>query len=572
MGRTAISLVDDTGHIEEIEIENTKEILSDTKIIKHETDPFKNVPIGPQSQKIKGRYYRLKKKNEGTDGTESKYNDPLAVNAYGLFDTIEPPFSFELLAQLYTENATHNAAINARVMATVGLGYKWTHTMKAKQKIEKATAKAGNESEDRARLELQKEEQMIEEIFDSFHEEETFIETLMKIWLDVRATGNGFMEIGRNRSGKIGYVGHIPSPLIRVRRKRDGFVQLQVSNQKAVFFRNFQDKETADPINDDPNPNEIIHFKSYSPTNNWYGVPDCISALTAIIGDKFAKEYNIDYFENKSVPRYAIILKGAKLSNAAKKNLVQYFRHEVKGNNHGTLIIPLPSSIGHEADIKFEKLEDGIQDASFDKYRKSNRDDIVIAHRVPPTKIGIYESSNLAVSRDADKTFKTQVVGPDQTVIERRINRLVKEFTDFLQFELDQMDIIDDDLRSKINDRYLRDGVITRNEVREDMGLPAIGGLSEPLTYPANTKQQELEWKIADKAKMDKKQEAAGLVPGAKGAPGTPGAPPGNANAISGSPEKGQQDAANKPSSGSVDAGTNLERGAQQDQGKGSNK
>lgn len=537
-----------------------------------ETDPFKQIQIKHQSTRVKNKFYRLRKKNEGADGTKSKYNDPLSVDGYGIFDVVEPPYDMELLAGLYTENSTHNAAVNARVASTVGLGYKWVHNSKAKQKLEKATS-TSDDSEERARKFLQKEEDTMTEVFSDFHKEETFIETLTKVWLDVRTTGNGYLEIGRKKSGKIGYVGHIPSPLLRIRKKRDGYVQLQTGSKRAVFFRNFQDDSTLDPINGDPSPNEVIHFKTYSPTNNWYGVPEIVSAISAIIGDKFAKEYNIDFFENKAVPRYAVIIKGVKLSNKAKQNLAQYFKHEVKGNNHGTLLIPLPSSIGNDADIKFEKLEDGIQDASFDRYRKSNRDEVVVAHRVPATKIGIYDNANLAVSRDADKTYKTQVIGPDQKIIQKRINRIVKEFTDYLDFELDAMDIIDDDLRSKINDRYLRDHVITPNEVRNQLGLPALSGSSELLAYPANTKQQELDWKIDEKQKQDKKAEAAGMVP-TSGAPVSAGggAPDGNSNAISGSPPKAGQDAANKPSSDSVTTGTNLERGELQDRGEGGNK
>ena len=121
------------------------------------------------------------------------------------------------------------------------------------------------------------------------------------------------------------------------------------------IFWNFQDFETEDPLNQDPKPNELIHFKIYSPNNSYYGIPAAVSAATAIVGDKFAKEYNIDYFENKAIPRYAIILKGAKLSARSKQELINYFRNEVKGRNHGTLVIPIPSSIGSDADIRFEK-------------------------------------------------------------------------------------------------------------------------------------------------------------------------------------------------------------------------
>mgnify|MGYP000114809063 CR=1 FL=1 len=102
---------------------------------------------------------------------------------------------------------------------------------------------------------------------------------MIKIWQDVLTIGNGYLEIGRNNAGEIGYIGHIPGTLMRVRRKRDGYVQIAKSNKiSAVFFRNFQDLETEDPINTDSNPNEIIHFKTYSPKNTYYGIPSAVSA------------------------------------------------------------------------------------------------------------------------------------------------------------------------------------------------------------------------------------------------------------------------------------------------------
>jgi capsid portal protein len=46
----------------------------------------------------------------------------------------------------------------------------------------------------------------------------------IKVYTDLQATGNGFLEIGRTVTGEIGYVGHIPATTVRVRRLRDGFV------------------------------------------------------------------------------------------------------------------------------------------------------------------------------------------------------------------------------------------------------------------------------------------------------------------------------------------------------------
>jgi PBSX family phage portal protein len=455
-----------------------------------ETDPFSFVKISSLSPKMKRKAAKLEKKHEGADGTESKYIDPERVSGYSLYDIVSPPYDLDTLAGLYDQSAIHYAAINARVMNTVGLGYEFTETLKARRRIEKAQ---GNEEKiARLRQSQQDLKESIDEIFENLNVEETLIETLVRVWQDVLTVGNGYLEVGRNNSGQIGYIGHVPATLVRVRRKRDGYVQIAKSNKiQAVFFRQFQDKETLDPINNDPKPNELIHFKIYSPNNSYYGVPAAVSAATAIIGDKFAKEYNIDYFENKAIPRYAIILKGAKLSNKSKQELVNYFRTEVKGRNHGTLVIPIPASIGSDADIKFEKLEAGVQDSSFDKYRKSNRDEILVANRVPAPKVGVYDNANLAVSRDADKSFKMQVIGPDQAVIEKKLNRLMLEFTDLVQLRLKKIDLIDEDIQSRINDRYLRTEVITPNEVRNQIGLPERFDGDFVLPFPTNIKKEQ---------------------------------------------------------------------------------
>lgn len=518
---------------EDFEIDDVSYLSYST--VDQSTDPFSTIKISSLSPKMKRKANKLVKIHSGEDGTPSKYLDPEVVNGYSLWDIVNPPYDLENLAKLYDQSAIHCAAINARVMNTVGLGFEFTETLKARRRVEKAQSDPAKL--ERVRKGLQDLREDLDELFESLNIEETLIETLVRVWQDCLTVGNGYLEIGRNNSGKIGYIGHIPATMVRVRRKRDGFVQLSRANKiQAVFFRNFQDLETEDPINFDPSPNEIIHFKMYSPTNTYYGIPAAVSAAAAIVGDKFAKEYNIDYFENKAIPRYAIILKGAKLSNKSKMELVNYFRSEVKGRNHGTLIVPMPAGLGSDSDIKFEKLEAGIQDASFDKYRKSNRDEILIANRVPAPKVGVYDNANLAVSRDADKTFKIQVIGPDQAVIEKKINRMLSEFTDMLQFKLKKIDLLDEDMESRIYDRYLRTEVVSPNEVRTKIGFPERKDGDNVLPYPTRATKEG------------------------------PGAPVGNSNNAASNPPRSRTDSGETPS-GSRESGDQAERGQNQDSG-----
>jgi len=481
-----VSLVDDTQDtvvfLPEIDIDSIQPHLE-----KVTTDPFRKIDLDSLSKKSK----RLAKRLTGVGGASTKYEDPLMIDGYGLFNVSVPPYDIDSLSVLYDECGFLHATVDARVMNTVGLGYDWKPTSKAQKRVSRSAS--NTEKAERVRQMHQTEMDKLETIFESLNEEETLTETMIKVWTDVLVTGNGYIEIGRTNSGKIGYLGHIPSKLMRVRKDRDGFVQL--ANRMAIFFRNFEDFTTPDPINDDPSPNEVLHFKMYSPNHTYYGIPPSVSVISAIVGDKFAKEYNIDYFENKAIPRYAIVLKGVKLSEASKRELINYFKKEVKGRNHGTLVVPIPATIGanNDADIRFEKLETGVQEGSFDQYRKSNRDEIISAYRVPPTKVGVFDNANMAVARDADKTFKTQVVSPDQVIAEKKLNRIVAEFSDLFLFFFKQLDIIDEDLRSRINDRYLRTEVLTPNEVRGQLSLPAIPGGDEVLPYPTNAKMQMAE-------------------------------------------------------------------------------
>lgn len=552
MRRVTAAMVEDNKDIIEINDITSSYTSDPVRKVADEKDIFKtNIDISKQSKRVKNKFYKIQKRYQtGNDGTQSDFVDPEVVNGYGMFDLVEPPYNLEILASLFEENAIHNATVLARVMNTVALGYVWEDTPKSRKRIERATNKEG-ESLVRLRDELQKEEERLEQLFEDFNVDEDFVETLIKVWIDYLTVGNGYIEIGRNRNGKIGYLGHVPAAYIRVRRARDGFVQK--AGLKFTFFRNYQDLETADPINGDENPNEIIHFKQYSPTNTYYGVPSSVSAISSIVGDKFAKEYNIDYFENKSIPRYAIILKGANLSQKSKAEVINYFRNEIKGNNHGTLFVPLPATLGRDVDIKFQQLENTVQEGSFDKYRKSNRDEITVANRVPAPKIGIYDNANLAVSRDADKTFKNQVVGPDQKVIEKKLNRIVKEFTDKKQLKFAEIDVIDEDLRSRIWDRYLRTEVITPNEVRAKIGLTALADGDVVLPYPTKlTKEkQDFEMGVAEET--------------GEPMPGRPGAPEGNTNAQAGSPPKSGQDSAAGESSPADATTGRAERGSNQD-------
>lgn len=459
-------------------------------------DPFLTSDLSGLPQNMKRRASRLMKRDE--NDAKSKARDPNSTTGYDILQLVQPPYNLDMLAQLYETNSSHNAAVTMKAINIVGLGYRWIENAKTRLLVEDAQEKSPDSLAKMMRA-LKEEKIVLDETLEGLNNDYEFNEIMVDIWTDVEALGNGYLEIGRNRNGIIGYIGHIPGQTMRVRASRDGFIQLV--SDKYTFFKNFGATDVANPLKNDNNPNEIIHFKKYSPNNTYYGTPDIIPALPAVLGDKLARQYNIDFFENKSIPRYAFILKGAKLSQAAEQTLLNYFRNELKGKNHGTLYIPLPAGLGQNVEAEFKALEVGIQQASFIDYIVENRQEILMVHRVPPGKVGVFNNMNLAVSRDADKTFKEQVCEPEQRKVENKINKVFSEFTDKFKIQFLESDIIDADIKSRIHDRYARIQAMLPNEIREQIGLPTTPTGNDMLPFKSGPNEGGPGQKTSDGAK-----------------------------------------------------------------------
>jgi PBSX family phage portal protein len=450
----------------------------------------------------------LQKARQGSDGkAKSKQVEVETITGYLLFDVILPPYNLEYLAKLYHASEPHAAAVNAKVSNIVGLGYQFVESPKMKLKMDDA-----DDEETKTKLvkKIQRARVAMEETFEELNEEDTFQETLKKVWTDYEATGNGYIEIGRTSRGDIGYVGHIPSTSLRVRKQRDGFVQ--IVSDKVIFFRNFGSK-TADPLGSDPRPNEVIHIKKYSPVSSFYGVPDIIAAQQAVAGNEFAARFNLDYFENKAVPRYVIVSKGADLSATAQRRLTEFFETGLKGKNHRTIYVPLPAEEeGQKISFEMQPVEAGTQDSSFTNYHKANVDLILMAHRVPITKVSAGDGIALAAARDLDKTFKEQVCRPEQTIFEKKINRVVRELTDMFLLKLNELSLTDEDTQSQIDERDVRNSIVVPNEIRTRRGMPAIpdgNTTAHEKEMEAQTQAESVQVDLAEKAAKAQKAAAA---------------------------------------------------------------
>jgi len=386
----------------------------------------------------------------------------------------EPPYNLDALALFLEINTWHYRCVKAKAITTAGLGFDFV--------VPEGVENPREENKE-----------ILKKFFNFPNPEMTWGEILENVLTDFEALGNGYFEIVRNRFGQgpPKEIYHIPAVTMRVRKDKKGFIQQR--DNKLVYFRNFgsdpKHPDSYDPRDKDKPPkerrllNEVIHIKNYHPRSSYYGLPDFLPALRALVGNKKAGDFNINFFDNNAVPQYAIIVKGGELARGTRKRIEEYFRTHIKGQAHKTLILEVVQEEGEKVDIEIKPLSVDIKDASFRMFRTDNAEEIRVAHGVPGRLIGLTEKGGLGGAGEGtsqQEIFKYHVIEPKQTRLEFRINNfLIKQGFGIHDWELKfkEIDVTDEGKVAEIVQKLVRLGVLTINEGRKMM-------LQKPLKHP----------------------------------------------------------------------------------------
>lgn len=309
---------------------------------------------------------------------------------------------------------------------------------------------------------------------------QSFSDVLYSMSIDYFSTGNAYLEIVRSVLGKLMGVMVIPS--ISVYRHKYAPLYLQLpgfysgssyhdimkalleednnenlydytvfprlfSNiKRSTYFSYLSEKQQKRPYD-----NYIMPLHNIIPsTDMLYGVSDGLSAIASILGDNAASDYNLQFFTNSAVPRYAITLEGApKLMEDTRDKILKFFKDEVKGQAHRTIVIPVPRN----AQAKFHPLETQQNDGSFLNYKMINREEIATIHGVPPSEIGLWESANKANALQQSKNFFLKTISPYQRTLEKYLNMLFKHTlgVQLLEFKFKNVEYTDDTEKAELD-------------------------------------------------------------------------------------------------------------------------
>ena len=224
------------------------------------------------------------------------------------------------------------------------------------------------------------------------------------------------------------------------------------------------------------NKDELIYMMLKPQSNRVYGLSPLESLYQTVTAELYASNYNSDFFFNNATPRYAVLMEGMGIGQGttAMKRFRQWWDQELKGKPHKPIILGTENGT-----IKFEKVSLTNEEMQFQEYSKWLLIKIMVAFFMQPAVLGIADSSiNKMDIKEQTKQFKIDAVQPQLITFSTKFNQQIifnKEvygYKDvYLGFDLDLGDRGD---KSEVDERYVRMGAITINEIRRELGMTPV--------------------------------------------------------------------------------------------------
>jgi len=321
--------------------------------------------------------------------------------------------------------------------------------------------------------------------------DETFEETLERGIIDWGLIGWWGWEVSRDTKGMVNGLWHVPAQTLYVHKSHNKYCQKRGQNE--AWFKRFgwdeeinstngkvvgeKEKEEIELTDSEKVvlANELIFYKNYYPQSEYYGAPNILSSIGAVMGLIGVRDYNLAFFENYGIPAALILLKGRWDKDTAKQ-ISDFIDVELKGSeqSHKTFCIHPPKG----GEFEYIKLGIEIKEGSFKLYQKSLRDEILLDYKMPPYRIGIAEVGALGGSTagESTKIYAQSVVAPLEEVVERLVTK--KLFVQGLKaetylFQLNELNLQDLDADAKRDLIYFGLGALTSNQILKRYGKEA---------------------------------------------------------------------------------------------------
>lgn len=220
----------------------------------------------------------------------------------------------------------------------------------------------------------------------------------------------------------------------------------------------------------------VMHWKSYNPTNDWYGLSGVESGAYAIDQHNEMSAWNQALLQNSATPSGALIYKQ---ENGLTEEQFLRAKSEMDEQFSGTKNAGRPLLL--EGDVEWKEMGLSPRDMEFLEGKNSVARDIALAFGVPPMLLGIPGDNTYSNQREARLALWEQTIIPMIDMLVSALNCwLTPRYGDGLRLAYDKDKITALAYRRELLRKSLNEtDFMTDNEKREAMGLEAKEGGDE---------------------------------------------------------------------------------------------
>lgn len=238
----------------------------------------------------------------------------------------------------------------------------------------------------------------------------------------------------------------------------------------------------ADPVTGQ---SEIKHFKMWHPLDDYLGCSPLMAAAVDLDQHNMIAKHNIGLLTNGARPSGAIVFKpkddlgnSTMLSDGQREQISKDLEQRFTGTKNAGRPVLL------EGDFDWKEMAMSPKDMDFLQNKHMASKDIALCFGVPSQLIGIPDSQTYANVQEARLALYEETILPlSQRVLSDLNEWLSPSFGDEINIQLDVESIpAMTERRRKIYENVtaaVREGIISRNEARERLGLEPIKGGDE---------------------------------------------------------------------------------------------
>lgn len=339
----------------------------------------------------------------------------------------------------------------------------------------------------------------------------SFTELLVQAVWEMEAIGWSIWEVVRkNNDGTPGKHGDIAAlytiPAHTMRASLDPRKWVQIRAGRVRYFKTFganctinnetgeiyewdakKGSKGADAIPEEYISSEIIIFKNYTPRSLWYGLPKWVSCVATIAELNAIREFNVSWFASGGQADYHMHFTADSVEKAqTMKDQVEQQQREWAGRGHTNLFTAGDADSG----VQVSKLGDILREGHFRFRRGDLVKEVVIAHQVPPYRIGWAETGSLGGNAAPEmlKAYQVGAIIPLQQIIEEMLAKTLFDpkkgiNTGDFEFKLNDLTLESEDSELKLATQGVESGFMTPNQARDYTGQEPVKNRPELDEY-----------------------------------------------------------------------------------------